>query len=78
MGGPVEMKTDGKGQVQEASALQMFKQMDLKGKSNKDDTVLSTTHQNTISTVREYEGSGDSVRKFSTSGVDGRVVVWTV
>ena len=78
MGGPVEMKADGRGAVHEASALQMFKQMDLKGKSNKDDTVLSTTHQNTISTVREYEGVAGSVKKFSTSGVDGRVVIWTV
>lgn len=53
----------------------MFKQMDLKGKT-KDDTKLTTVHQNTISTIRVYEGSGGAVRKFSTSGVDGRIVIW--
>ncbi|KFY23041.1 hypothetical protein V491_02654, partial [Pseudogymnoascus sp. VKM F-3775] len=52
-------------------------QMDLKGKA-KDDTVLGTVHQNTISTVRSYEGDGETVRKFSTSGVDGRIVIWHV
>lgn len=61
----------------EESALNMFKQMDLKGKT-KDDTVLGTVHQNTISTLREYQGSASGVKKFTTSGVDGRLVIWTV
>ncbi|KAH7030813.1 WD40-repeat-containing domain protein [Microdochium trichocladiopsis] len=59
----------------EESALNMFRQMDLKGKV-KDDTQLKTVHQNTISTIRVYESNGGSVSKFSTSGVDGRVVIW--
>ncbi|KAI0393470.1 WD repeat domain-containing protein [Xylariaceae sp. FL0594] len=67
----------GLGDAREESALNMFKQMDLKGKV-KDDTQLKTVHQNTINTVRVYEESGGSVTKFSTSGVDGRVVIWTV
>lgn len=76
--GSVEAKTHpGAKAVHEESALQMFRQMDLKGKV-KDDTQLSTTHQNTINTVRVFEGSGAAVRKFSTSGVDGRVVIWSV
>ena len=53
----------------------MFRQMDLKGKS-KDDTQLKTVHQNSISTVRGYSGSSDNIRQISTSGVDGRLVVW--
>lgn len=48
----------------EDSALNMFRQMDLKGKV-KDDTQLNTVHQNTITMLRPYESSGDSVRKFS-------------
>lgn len=77
MTGSVEAKArPGLGNAREESALNMFRQMDLKGKA-KDDTQLSTTHQNTISTVRIYEGSSASVRKFSTSGVDGRVVIWS-
>ncbi|UKZ92737.1 uncharacterized protein TrAFT101_007675 [Trichoderma asperellum] len=53
----------------------MFRQMDLKGKV-KDNTQLKTIHQNTISTIRPYEVSGGKVTKFSSSGVDGRVVIW--
>ncbi len=52
------------GEMREESALNMFRQMDLKGKS-KDDTVLKTVHQNTIATIRTYEGSSGAVRKFS-------------
>ena len=55
----------------------MFKQMDLKGKS-RDDTQLKTVHQNTINTVRIHEGQVGAVHKISTSGVDGRVVIWKV
>lgn len=61
----------------EESALNMFRQMDLKGKTT-DDTKLKTVHQNTISTIRSFNESGGTVRKLSTSGVDGRVVVWTI
>ncbi|KIW51257.1 hypothetical protein PV05_09996 [Exophiala xenobiotica] len=79
MVGSVEAKTrPGMGSgAREESALHMFRQMDLKGKV-KDDTQLNTTHQNTINTLRVYEGSAAGVRKFSTSGVDGRIVVWTI
>jgi len=40
---------------------------------------LLTVHQNTITSVRPYEvGSNGTVTKVSTSGVDGRLVVWSV
>jgi actin related protein 2/3 complex subunit 1A/1B len=61
----------------EESALNMFRQMDLKGKTS-DDTKLKTVHQNTINTVRIYEESGGQVTKVSSTGVDGRVVIWTL
>ena len=51
--------------AREESALNMFRQMDLKGKT-KDDTQLKTVHQNTIATLRKYEGTGGVVRKFSS------------
>lgn len=50
----------------EESALNMFKQMDLKGTGRKDDTQLKTVHQNTVSTVRAFEESGGKVSKFSS------------
>ncbi|KAH6608636.1 actin-related protein 2/3 complex subunit [Trichoderma cornu-damae] len=74
--GTVESKgSASQGEQREESALNMFRQMDLKGKV-KDDTQLKTVHQNTISTVRPFEVSGGRVTKFSSSGVDGRVVIW--
>ena len=50
--------------MREESALNMFRQMDLKGKS-KDDTQLKTVHQNTIATIRAYDVDGGIVKKFS-------------
>ena len=64
--GSLEEKTrPGMGAEREESAFNMFKQMDLKGKA-KDDTQLKTVHQNTISTLRVYEGAGEKVQKFSS------------
>jgi actin related protein 2/3 complex subunit 1A/1B len=42
------------------------------------DTVLLTVHQNTITSVRPYEGAPGAVHKVSTTGVDGKLVVWDV
>ncbi|KAL9638823.1 MAG: hypothetical protein Q9164_001303 [Protoblastenia rupestris] len=63
----------GMGEMREESALNMFRQMDLKGKGQ-NDIQLKTVHQNTIATIRTYDESAGSVRKFSSSGVDGRVL----
>ncbi|TKA25874.1 hypothetical protein B0A50_05629 [Salinomyces thailandicus] len=81
--GAVEKEGGGKAGAAEGegqSALNMFRSMDLKGRSggSVDDTRLKTVHQNTVNTVRVYEESGGKVSKVSTSGVDGRVVVWTL
>ncbi|KAK5122400.1 hypothetical protein LTR85_003984 [Meristemomyces frigidus] len=64
----------------EESALNMFRSMDLKGRSGAgvDDTKLKTVHQNSINTLRAYDESGGQVAKISTGGVDGRVVVWNL
>lgn len=65
LAGTLEAKgKSGVGASGEESALNMFKQMDLKGKA-KDDTQLKTVHQNTVSTLRPYEYAGDRVSKFS-------------
>ncbi|RDH32025.1 putative actin-related protein 2/3 complex subunit 1A [Aspergillus welwitschiae] len=55
LAGTIESKAGpGAGSAREESALNMFRQMDLKGQTQAD-TQLKTTHQNTISTVRVYE-----------------------
>ena len=51
--------------MREESALNMFRQMDLKGKA-KDDTQLKTVHQNTIATIRSFDEAGGAVTKFSS------------
>ncbi|KAL2828655.1 WD40-repeat-containing domain protein [Aspergillus cavernicola] len=76
--GSIESKAGpGADSIREESALNMFRQMDLKGQSQAD-TQLKTVHQNTISTIRVYEDANGVVNKLSTSGVDGRVVIWTI
>lgn len=53
------------GAQREESALNMFRQMDLRGKAQ-NDTQLKTVHQNTISTLREFAGAGGTLQKFSS------------
>ncbi|THC95929.1 hypothetical protein EYZ11_004571 [Aspergillus tanneri] len=68
--GSIENKTGpGAGSVREESALNMFRQMDLKGQTQAD-TQLKSVHQNTISTVRVYEEANGAVRRFS--------IVWVI
>ncbi|KAI9733094.1 MAG: hypothetical protein M1834_003641 [Cirrosporium novae-zelandiae] len=69
LAGSIESKDGpGAGGPREESALQMFRQMDLKGKT-RDDTQLKTIHQNTINTIRSYEGAGGSISKFSSKSI---------
>lgn len=58
-----------------SQALNMFKQMDLKGRVTKlkPGKSLPTTHQNTITAVRNYANN-----TVSTSGIDGKVVIFKV
>lgn len=58
-----------------SSVLARFKTMDSRGETE-NDTTLSTVHQNTINEIRVYAGARDNVTKFSTCGVDGKVVIW--
>jgi actin related protein 2/3 complex subunit 1A/1B len=42
------------------------------------ETEMMTVHQNTITSLRPYEGRGGAVTKVSSSGVDGKLVIWDV
>ncbi|RLV91024.1 Actin-related protein 2/3 complex subunit 1 [Spathaspora sp. JA1] len=69
---------DDEEEISSHQALNMFKQMDLKGRVNKPSATsgsrdLDTIHQNTISSVRNY-----SPTQVSTSGIDGKVVVFNI
>ena len=70
-------KIDGgrKSKVSANTARNMFMQMDSRNQQNAD-SELTTTHQNTITLARPYQQGGNSVVQFSTSGVDGQLVIW--
>ncbi|KAF8623476.1 hypothetical protein AX15_006260 [Amanita polypyramis BW_CC] len=66
-------------------AFATFRDADIRGHSNlvsgagsisSTDTKLLTMHQNTITSVRPYEGNGVQVTRVSTTGVDGTLVIW--
>ncbi|ORX77828.1 hypothetical protein BCR32DRAFT_295389 [Anaeromyces robustus] len=59
-----------------SNAFNKFRQMDTRGQENNDDSSLPTTHQNTINDIRMYAGTRDNVTSFTTSGLDGKIVVW--
>lgn len=61
----------GDGEERMESARDMFRQMDLKGRSSgssSEDTTLKTIHQNSILKIRAYEGAPGAVSKISTCG----------
>ena len=58
------------------TALNMFKQMDSRGQATSNDVVLDTCHQNSINCLVCVESKGGVVSKFSSTGVDGKLVIW--
>ncbi|KZT26620.1 actin-like protein ARPC3 [Neolentinus lepideus HHB14362 ss-1] len=69
-----------------SAAFHTFRQADSRGSgsptsatgSGGTDTELLTVHQNTITSIRPFSGSADRVAQVSTTGVDGRLVIWNV
>lgn len=62
-------------EISSHDALNMFRQLDLKGKVNKEKSAkaLSTIHQNTVTAIKYFTNG-----KVSTSGIDGKVVIFNV
>lgn len=58
------------------SAMNRFKNLDKKASTSETSTDVKTEHQNTITQVSIYAGTKADCTKFSTSGVDGQVIVW--
>ncbi|KAI9004054.1 WD40-repeat-containing domain protein [Gaertneriomyces semiglobifer] len=59
------------------TAMRMFQQMDSRAQQTGSGGVeLNSIHQNTITCVRPYATSGENVTQFSTTGVDGKLVIW--
>lgn len=72
-----------------SAAFNTFRDAEFRGRTNSpglpggggassESPELLTVHQNTITSVRPYEGLPENVTKVSTSGVDGNLVIWAV
>jgi len=66
-----------------SAAFNTFKNADSRGIASpvggpsSNESELFTVHQNTITSVRAYQGQPGAVTKVSTSGVDGKLVIWS-
>ena len=71
----LESAKDGSG-AKRVTAMDRFKAMDTLGSAETKSTDLKSTHQNQISCIRILSGDKNGADKISTSGGDGKVVVW--
>jgi len=58
------------------SAMDKFKNQDNLGSAS-NETKLSTKHQNSISCIQAFKLAGTNVSQYSTSGLDGFLIIWT-
>jgi actin related protein 2/3 complex subunit 1A/1B len=65
-----------KGGANKDSAMNKFRQMDTRAQEADNDTVLKTLHQNAISGLLAHTGGRGAVTKFSTVGIDGKMIIW--
>lgn len=60
------------------TARDTFRRMDSRAQSsNSNDTEVHTQHQNTVNSVRAFAGSREHVEQYSTSGIDGKLIIWS-
>lgn len=58
------------------SAMRKFQSLDRQARIETSDTNLESIHQNTVTCVCLYDGTKANAKKFSTSGLDGQLVIW--
>ena len=58
------------------SAMDKFKGLDKRAQEGTQDTAVESTHQNAITQISQFSGTRDNVTAFSTTGVDGKLVIW--
>lgn len=58
------------------SAMSKFKQMDSRAQEGASDTSLKTLHQNAICGISCHTGARGAVTKFTTIGIDGKLITW--
>lgn len=55
--------------------MRKFQSLDRQARINSD-YELDTKHQNTLTCLRIHSESNDSVTKFTSSGLDGKIILW--
>eukprot|EP00118_Oscarella_pearsei_P002041 m.9300 g.9300 ORF g.9300 m.9300 type:complete len:376 (+) comp21255_c0_seq1:95-1222(+) len=60
------------------SAMDKFKTLDQKATTEAVKTSVNTVHQNSITALTIHSGTKADATKFTSSGVDGRLVVWNI
>ncbi|XP_034944113.1 actin-related protein 2/3 complex subunit 1A-A [Chelonus insularis] len=66
-----KLDTSQKKEAAGISAMRKFQSLDRQARTESNDSALDSIHQNTITCVRRISSS-----QFSTSGLDGQLVVW--
>jgi len=60
------------------SAMRKFQSLDKQARVESNDTNLDSIHQNAITCLCLYGGTKADATKFSTSGLDGQLVIWNL
>lgn len=60
------------------SAFEVFKNRVDLGQASSGETVLKTKHQNCITNIMPFKKTATGVSQYSTTGIDGNLIVWAV
>ncbi|KAG8430354.1 hypothetical protein GDO86_017931, partial [Hymenochirus boettgeri] len=61
-----------------SSAMNHFRNLDKKGTRESNSTEVSTLHQNSISQLSIMQVEDSKITAFSSSGIDGALVIWSL
>ncbi|KAF5272686.1 hypothetical protein FQA39_LY07713 [Lamprigera yunnana] len=73
-----KLDTSQKKEASGLSAMKKFQSLDKQARVEISDTSLDSIHQNAITCLCIYEGTKTNSTKFSTSGLDGQLVIWNL
>ncbi|KAM4692291.1 LOW QUALITY PROTEIN: actin-related protein 2/3 complex subunit 1B-like [Rhinophrynus dorsalis] len=82
--GPGKLDCEGKMDTQkessksEMSAMDLFRNLDKKGAQEREKAEVDTLHQNSISQLSAMDSDLSNVTMFSSTGMDGALVIWPV
>ncbi|KAB0791997.1 hypothetical protein PPYR_13958 [Photinus pyralis] len=73
-----KLDTSQKKEASGLSAMRKFQSLDKQARVEVSDTSLDSVHQNAITCLCLYGGTKADGTKFSTSGLDGQLVIWNL